>query len=296
MFTINHRTYARGCILQTAILLGSLTTIGFTLVASAGAHAAEDPERAMLDLDASNFDNPTMNAFWPLTPGTQLVFEGFTDEDGVRTAHRIEATVTDLTKVIGGVRTTIIHELDYVEDQVEEAELGFYAPDNDGNVWHLGEFKETYSEIKYVGSKIWSLDYPPGARAGIMIPADPQVGAPSYSQGFAPFPYNWSDRGRVTEVGAKTTVPAGSYDGIVIVEEFNDEEPGAFQLKYYAPGVGVVRIGWRGDDTVQEEMTLIEHNRLDAEALASIRKLALQMEERSYSFGLSPPLEQIAAE
>lgn len=113
------------------------------------------------------------------------------------------------------------------------------------------------------------------------------------SQGFAPAPYNWSDRGRVTKTNEQTEVAAGSYDGVVVIEEFNDEEPGAVQLKYYAPGVGVVRIGWGGEDALQEEMELIQYNQLDEEAMQDIRKQALQMETRGYSYGLTPPLEPI---
>lgn len=258
--------------------------------------AQEDPERALLDFDPGKFTNPTTitNEFWPLKPGTQFVYEGFTMEEGVRTPHRIEITVTDLTKIIGGVRALVIHELDYVEDAIEEAELAFRAQDDEGNIWHLGEYTEIYSEIDYVGGRIWMEGFPEGARAGIMFPAQPQAGGPSMSQGFAPAPYNWSDRGRVTKTNEQTEVAAGSYDSVVVIEEFNDEEPGAVQLKYYAQGVGVVRIGWGGEDALQEEMELIEHNQLDDEAMQDIREQALEMETRGYSYGLTPPLERIS--
>lgn len=297
MFEVNQRRCNNALGLRSAVLLSVLAAgLGCTLPSTA--QAQEDPERAMLDLDPGNFASSTTinHNFWPLRPGTQFVYEGVTMEDGVRTPHRIETTVTDLSKDIGGVRALIIHELDYVEDQLEEAELAFYAQDDDGNVWHLGEYTEVFSEIDYVGGRIWMVGYPEGARAGIMIPAEPQADTPSYSEGFAPPPYNWSDRGRVAQTDEQTTVAAGSYEGVVVIEEFNNEEPGAVQLKYYAPGVGVVRIGWSGEDALQEEMELIEHNQLDAGALEAIRRHALEMEARGYSYGLTPPLEQLAAQ
>ena len=297
MFEGNQRRSTSVRCRRSATLFGVLLA-GLGCTPSSSAHAAEDPERVLLELDTGNFASSTTidHNFWPLTPGTQFVYEGFTNEDGVRTPHRIETTVTDLSKDIGGVRALIIHELDYVEDRLEEAELAFYAQDDDGNVWHLGEYTEVFSEIDYVGGRIWMVGSPDGARAGIMIPADPQVDAPSYSEGFAPPPYNWSDRGRISQTGEQTTVAAGSYEGIVVVEEYNNEEPGAVQLKYYAPGVGVVRIGWGGEDALQEEMELIEHNQLDADGLEAIRRQALEMEVRGYSYSLTPPLEQVSVQ
>ena len=69
--------------------------VALILVMSAGgalgaAETAEgEPEQpALLDIDPANFDNSTTidNEWWPLKPGTQLVYEGFTvDEE--RRAH-----------------------------------------------------------------------------------------------------------------------------------------------------------------------------------------------------------------
>ena len=66
--------------------------------------------------------------------------------------------------------------------------------------------------------------------------------------GYAPPPINWVDRGRVYEVGQKTCVPVDCYDEVLVIEEFERNKPGAYQLKYYAPGVGDIRVGWRGPE------------------------------------------------
>jgi hypothetical protein len=79
-----------------------------------------------------------------------------------------------------------------------------------------------------------------------MMLAEPKLGRPSYSQGFAPPPFNFTDRGRVFQTGQQTNVPFGDFEDVLVIEEFNQEEPNAFQLKYYAPSVGNVRVGWRG--------------------------------------------------
>ena len=243
-------------------------------------------EGDLLELNPGNFDNPTNidNQWWPLKPGTQHVYEGFTVQDDEEVPHRIVFTVTDLTKVINGVRTRVVFDRDYSDDRLEESELAFFAQDNDGNVWHFGQYRETYDEMEFVGGRVWLVDLPEGAKAGIMMPANPKVGTPSYSQGYAPPPFNWTDRARVVAMGEKTSVAYGDYDDVLVIEEYNEEEPGAFQLKYYARGVGNVRVGWRGDDTQQEELELVDIVDLDAEALAETRAEALALEQRAYMY------------
>jgi hypothetical protein len=246
------------------------------------------------EFNADNFDRSTIidNEWWPLTPGTQLIYEGFTVEEGEEIPHRIVFTVTDLTKVIGGVNTVVIFDRDYSDEELVESELAFYAQDNDGNVWHLGQYRETYDEVEFVGGRAWLVSHLEGAKAGIMMKADPQLGTPDYSQGYAPPPFHWTDRARVYEMGQSTTVPWGAFDDVLVTEEYNDEEPGAFQLKYYARGVGNVRVGWRGDDAQQETLELVEIVRLGPEELAEVRAEALALETRAYVYAQTPPAEQ----
>ena len=45
--------------------------------------------------------------------------------------------------------------------------------------------------------------------------------------------------------------------------EFERNKPGAYQLKYYAPGVGDVRVGWRGPEEEEKEgLELVKDVRL----------------------------------
>ena len=177
-----------------------------------------------------------------------------------------------------------------------EQELVFFAQDKDGNVWHLGQLSETYDEKEFVGARAFLVGTD-GAKAGIMMPAEPRAGIPSYSQGYAPPPYNWTDRGRVDQVGQKTCVPTGCYNDIlVIAETSNAEGPKAEQLKYYAPGMGLVRVGWRGKaEKLRETLELAEIVNLGPEALAKARAEALELEKRAYVYGRTPPAELMRA-
>ena len=74
--------------------------------------------------------------------------------------------------------------------------------------------------------------------------ADPGSVKRTYSQGYAPPPFNWTDVARVDKLGQKTCVKTGCYkDVLVITEGSTAEGPDAEQLKYHAPDVGFVRVG-----------------------------------------------------
>jgi hypothetical protein len=104
---------------------------------------------------------------------------------------------------------------------------------------------------------------------------------PSYGQGWGPA-VNWTDRGRVVGLGEQTCVPVDCYEDVLITEEFNQSEPDAIQVKYYAPGIGNVRVTWRGEDATHEELELTELIELDSDALADIRSEALALETHAY--------------
>jgi len=250
------------------------------------------------DFKRARFDHPTHidNRWLPLKPGTQLVYEGsaIVDEKA-RQPRRVLTTVTDLSKVIDGVRTLVISEGDYTAGQLSEPELAFFAQDNAGNVWLVGEYPEEYEDGKFDKAPAW-ISGQKGAWAGITMLAEPRRGVPDYAQGFAPPPVDFTDRAGVYKMGQKTCTPVECYKNVLVTEEFNPDEPGAFQLKYYASGVGNVRVGWRGErEEEKETLELVELNHLSPEALAKVRKKALQMDgrayERSEAYRQTPPAE-----
>jgi hypothetical protein len=263
-----------------------------------GASQPAPSESLTETIDRANFTSPTVidNRWFPLKPGTRLVHTGAGNVDGVRTPHKVVMVVTDFTKVIDGIRNVLIYELDYDKDALVEAELAFFAQDDDGNVWHFGQYPEVFEDGQLIETPVWIAGQR-DAKAGITIKAEPQIGVPSYSQGWGP-EVGWADRAKVFEVGSRTCVPAGCYDGVLVTDEFNRDEPDAHQLKYYAPGLGVVRVGWAGAlEAEQEELQLVEISSLDAAGMAAVRKEVLATEARAYAnskavYGQTQPLER----
>ena len=241
-----------------------------------------DPEFILADIGKATFSDPTNidNKYFPLTPGTKQVFDGFTEEAARKIPHQIIYYVTDLHKEITGVQTVVVYILDYSDDQLVEAEIAFYAQADDGTVWFMGEYPEVYEDGKMVEAPAWIPGFK-GAQAGIVMKANPNLNEPSYAQGWGPA-VNWTDRGRVVGLKEQTCVPVDCYEDVLVTEEFSQSEPDAFQIKYYAPGVGNVRVGWRGEDATHEELELVELKTLSPEELAEVRAAALALETHAF--------------
>jgi hypothetical protein len=258
---------------------------------------ATEADKKWEDFDPSSFAHSTQvnNPWMPLKPGTRFVYEGTTiQDDGTTVPHRVEINVTDLTKEIGGVPSVVTWDLDYSDNELVEAELAFYAQDDEGNVWRMGEHPEEYDAGEFVAAPTW-LHGIQEAKAGIMMQANPQVGTPSYAQGWAPA-VDWTDRGQVDQF-TQTCVPVECYEEVLVIAETSASEPDAQQLKYYAQGVGNVRVGWRGaGEKTQEVLELVKIEYLNPEALAQVRAEALKLEKHAYEasrevYGQTPPAE-----
>jgi len=214
----------------------------------------------------------------------QLTYKGSAIPEGEKTRvkRRVVSTVTDLSKYIDGVRTLVIWEKDYTAGKLGESEIAFFAQDKAGNVWLVGEYPEEYENGKVVDAPTW-ISGQKGARAGIAMLANPKVGSADYAQGFAPAPVEFKDRARVYKKGQKTCVPVKCYRDVLVIEEFEKGVPGVFHLKYYAPKVGLVKVGWRGANEVEKEtLALVKRQQLSSKELAKARKTALKLDKRAY--------------
>jgi hypothetical protein len=269
------------------------TTTGTTTesVISGREITAEDFDLSLFDDSSTTIDNE----WFPLKPGTQWTWKGSTQEEDARVPHSIVFTITDLTKEINGLRTVVGWDRDFSDGELVETELIFLAQDKEGNIWHLGQYSETFEEGEFVGGSTW-LAGSEGAKAGIWVKAEPQLGKPAYSMGFAPPPFYWDDFAKTFKMGQKTCVPAGCFQDVLVTDEFEPGKPGAHQLKYYARGVGNVRTGWRGKDADKEVLVLTKVVHLSPGALAEARTEALKLETRASTYGRTPPAEPLGAE
>jgi hypothetical protein len=276
----------------------------FLLIVAVTCAAGATPTRAAVpscptiaDFDPAKFSNPTTinNTTLPLVPGAQLVLDGTVMQGGATVPHRVIFTVTDVTKVINGVRTLVIWDVDQQAGQIIEAELSFFAQDDAGNVWNLGEYPEEFLDGTFIGAPSTWIAGLKEAQAGIHMTPTPKAGGTFFLQGFAP-DIEFEDCARVAKLNQKISVPAGDFTNVVMTEEKDIFDPASgIQTKFYAPGVGIVQIGAIGDP-LAETLSLSAHVQLSGDALENARVEALRLDQRGYQFsdiyGQTPPAER----
>jgi hypothetical protein len=271
--------------------LALLSIIGAFFVFASPAAAQTDPtlppdcQRAV-EFDPGQFSSPTQitNRFLPLTPGTQLVLEGLADRGPGVLPHTVTFTVTNLIKVIEGVRTRVMWDVDENEGEIVEAELAFFAQDDAGNVWNFGEYPEEYEDGFFLGAPNTWIAGLADAEAGIHMLDYRDVGD-SYLQGFAP-EIDFLDCATVFAEDVREcdipTAPGGCYRNGLVTHERSPLDPGnAIQTKFHAPRVGIAKVGALNDPE-GETLVLREIVQLDAASLAAARAAALTLDQRAY--------------
>ncbi len=196
-----------------------------------------------VEVDPANFVSTVDNPYFPLVPGTTLVYVG--TAAGEREVDTV--TVTDRTKEILGVPCVVVRDEVKVAGELRELTFDWYTQDVDGNVWYFGEDSKEYEHGQVsstVGSWEAGVD---GAQPGVIMLATPEVGT-SYRQEL--YLGEAEDRARVVALGERVSVPYGSFDDAMVTEDFTPLEPMFLERKYYAPGIGVVleRLVEGGDD------------------------------------------------
>ena len=187
------------------------------------------------ELDPALFAGvPLDHPFWPMAPGSRWVYRE-TDADG--TEQQVEVTVTGETKDILGIRATEVHDLVTEDGEPVEDTLDWYAQDSLGNLWYLGEDTKEYENGEVVSTEgSWQAGVD-GAQAGIILPADPQVGQ-AYRQEY--LAGHAEDAAEIVSVDQHADVPFGSYDSVLETRDFTPLEPDVEEHKFYARGVGPV--------------------------------------------------------
>ena len=292
---------------SAARIVALVVTLGLAGCGARGASAPRSPSAAQslppvttdADFDQANFTHPTevRNPWFPLVPGTRFTWEGRATDEGERVTRKVVFTVTDLTKVVNGVRTVVTYDNDFTSGELEEDELSFFAQDDDGNVWYLGEYPEELDGGKVDKAPTWIAGLH-GARPGVHMPAVPRLDTPSYAMGWGGSDVDWTDRGKVDQLGQEICVPLACYADVLVIDEFNPDEPDTHQLKFYARGVGGVRVGWRGAEEVEREvLELVSIEHLTPDQMDELRRTVLAQEARAYRispdvYGTTEPIEQ----
>jgi hypothetical protein len=220
------------------IAVAATLTLG---VAAWGAQAAErgsgDLPRGgeRVKLDPADFTTRIDNPYSPMPPGSRWVYRETDTGGGVQ---RIVVRVTRRTKrIANGVRARVVRDTVTERGRLVEDTFDWYAQDQIGNVWYLGEDTTEYENGRAVskdGSWEAGVD---GAQAGVVMPARPRPGL-TYRQEH--YEGEAEDRARVLSLDDQAQVPAGHFARTLTTKDWNPLEPKVLEYKLYARGVGLV--------------------------------------------------------
>jgi hypothetical protein len=200
-------------------------------------------------LDPARFTTQIDNPYWPMTPGSRWVYR---ETDGQASTQRVEVTVTDQTRTIMGIEARVVHDKVTLENDgsLVEDTYDWYAQDDEGNVWYLGEDTKEYENGKVSSTEgSWEAGVD-GAQPGILLPASPQPGL-SYRQEY--YEGEAEDAAQVLGVDKRAKVPFGAFKDVLQTKDFTPLQPEILEHKYYAQGVGpVLVIGVKGGASREE--------------------------------------------
>jgi hypothetical protein len=199
--------------------------------------------------DPCNFANETIdNPYFTLTPGATFTYQTKT-EDGT---EKDVVMVTDKTKEILGIRTTVVWDRVWLDQELTEETFDWYAQDRQGNVWYMGEDSKEYENGKAVSTEgSWEAGVN-GAKPGIIMKAAPQVGD-AYRQEY--YPGHAEDAAKVISLNETAKVPFGTFTNCLQTRDVSLLEPNQDENKYYCKEVGGVVLEVAIDSGERTELT-----------------------------------------
>ena len=237
--------------------------------------------------DPRNFSHPLRidNPWSPLKPGTQYALTGETVAGSGTLPHEVVFTVSDVVKPIAGIQTVVLWDRDFDNGQLAESELAFFAQDDQGNLWMMGEYPELYDPPTgaFQGAPSTWIPGLDGAIPGTLMLADPLHGTGYYLQGRAPS-IRFLDCAKVYKTGLNVCVPVGCYSNVLETDERGPlEQNSGHQRKYYAKGIGNIRNDFVGDKQ-GEVLTMTRLRQLSRNELRNVRSEVLKQDARGYQF------------
>jgi hypothetical protein len=201
------------------------------------------PESARVDTGKPTFSNPTQvtNPLYPISNLQSALLLGTVE----RLPFRTETTLLPEPKTIEWegqqVQALVSQYVAYLDGQIQEVALDWFAQADDGSVWYFGEDVFNYEDGTLAdneGTWLAGKDGPPG----MIMPANPQVGNVYRPENIPDLVFE-----EVTVKAVDQTVngPRGPVPGAIVVEELHME--GGREGKIFAPGYGEFLAGQGGE-------------------------------------------------
>ena len=215
---------------------GTLVTVKHD---DAADRAQEQSAQVAKVLEGVKFSHPRdiTNPFVPLATLKQDVLEATEDGKQVRiTRTAMPGKHRSFTIAGQKVDALAVEDREIEDGVIAEVAMDYFAQDDAGTVFYLGEEVDEYEGGKLKGHKGSWMFGKDTQIPGVLFPAHPKVGTRFKSEDVSK---EINEKDDVVSVSETVITPAGTYKNCVKVREKLAD--GTTEYKYYAPGVGVVR-------------------------------------------------------
>lgn len=217
-----------------------------------------------VDVATPTFSDPTSitNPLFPISDLHSAILLGAVDGQ----LFRVEVTLLSEPKTIDidgqPVEALVSQYVAYLDGQIHEVALDWYAQADDGSVWYLGEDVYNYEDGAVAdtdGTWLAGRDGP----AAMIMPADPKVGDVYRPENM---PEVIFEEVTVQKVDVTVDGPRGPVDVAILTEELHQDA--VYESKFFAPGYGEFLTSGNGD--IEALALAVPTDALGAEAPAEV--------------------------
>jgi hypothetical protein len=221
--------------IQLLLILFSL----FMFYTACSIEAQEDSSwQKDFGLSDRNLSPTGSNKYFVLEPGFQIILEGSSGFLGT-TKEKLVITVLDETKVIQGIKTRIVEEREWKDNELYEVSRNYFAIDNNTNdVFYFGEEVDFYSDGKIINHSGEWFAGQNNAQAGLIMPGAPKVGMKYYQE---VAPEVAMDRAEIVSTAETVNTQAGKFIDCLKTKEGTVLNFLETEYKVYAPGIGLIK-------------------------------------------------------
>jgi hypothetical protein len=248
--------------IPTSLRIGAVTALALLLAMPVSAGVVTIP------FDADNFPDPPAinnitNQYWPLPVGAMFTYRAETP-DGCEWSVVTVTPDTELITIEGeDLLAREVSDFEYEDEdcggpvagELKEKTFDWYAQDNAGNIWYMGEDTQNCPSGEgscVPGSGRWKAGEDvqqsgENAEPGIIMLDDPRQGDSYQQEFYEGFAEDWAKimgKNSGVTLDSDDAVDPGTWDDCLVTKEWNDLEGGSIEQKYYClnGGVGLVLI------------------------------------------------------
>jgi hypothetical protein len=183
------------------------------------------------DTDKCTLKTVGRSTYYVLEPGFQKILQGGDT--------KLQITVLNETKKVGGVETRVVEEREWKNGELYEVARNYFAfCEQTKDVFYFGEDVDFYKNgkiVKHDGT--WHAGVN-GNKPGLIMPGNPKVGMKHFQE---VAPAIAMDRAEIISMDESCKTPAGTFAKCMKVKETSAIEFTLTEYKYHAPDIGLIR-------------------------------------------------------